>query len=112
MVQNPSIKYQLPSEPNLYVDLVDDEDAQLMFDEWMEYTGSASAASKSGSAKLHLFVDWHRGQMNSGASLSKQPAPQQLDGSGESLEIVAPSTSLEQASSAGGAPFLPVPLVQ
>lgn len=27
------LKYQLPSEPHMYVDLVDDEDVQLMFDE-------------------------------------------------------------------------------
>lgn len=27
------LKYQLPSEPRMYVDLVDDEDVQLMFDE-------------------------------------------------------------------------------
>ena len=29
----PHLKYQLPSEPHMYVDLVDDEDVQLMFDE-------------------------------------------------------------------------------
>ena len=27
------LKYQLPSEPNVYVDLLDDEDVSLMFDE-------------------------------------------------------------------------------
>jgi len=29
----PHLKYQLPSEPHMYVDLVDDEDVVLMFDE-------------------------------------------------------------------------------
>ena len=27
------LKYQLPSEPSVYVDLLDDEDVSLMFDE-------------------------------------------------------------------------------
>lgn len=27
------LKYQLPSDPTVYVDLLDDEDVQLMFDE-------------------------------------------------------------------------------
>jgi hypothetical protein len=27
------LKYQLPSDPSVYVDLLDDEDVQLMFDE-------------------------------------------------------------------------------
>lgn len=32
-VQSMFLKYQLPSDPNVYVDLLDDEDVQLMFDE-------------------------------------------------------------------------------
>ena len=32
-VQMMFLKYQLPSEPNVYVDLLDDEDVSLMFDE-------------------------------------------------------------------------------
>ena len=54
-MQNPSLKYQLPSEPNVYVDLVDDEDTQLMFDDWHDYSSSTKGASK-----LHLFIDWRR----------------------------------------------------
>jgi hypothetical protein len=27
------LKYQLPSDPSVYVDLLDDEDVRLMFDE-------------------------------------------------------------------------------
>lgn len=51
------MKYQLPAEQNVYVDLVDDEDTQLMFDEWHDW---AISQNKSASAKLHLFVDWLR----------------------------------------------------
>lgn len=29
-----ALKYQLPSNPNVYVDVVDDEDVSLMLDEW------------------------------------------------------------------------------
>lgn len=39
----------------MYVDLVDDEDTQLMFDDWHDY----SSANKNAS-KLHFFVDWRR----------------------------------------------------
>ena len=57
VLQAPALKYQLPTEPNVYVDLVDDEDTQLMFDEWHDFS---TAQNKSASAKLHLFVDWLR----------------------------------------------------
>ena len=101
-MQSPSIKYQLPSEPNVYVDLLDDEDAQLMFDEWHEYTQSAL---KAANAKLHLFVDWHRRQPLSETSLRKD----RLGGlaSGESLDTVPASNSAGQAHSASaGEPLL------
>ena len=55
-VQAPSLKYQLPTEPNVYVDLVDDTDTELMFDEWNDFTSK----NRTSSAKLHLFVDWLR----------------------------------------------------
>lgn len=32
-MQAMNLKYQLPSDPTVYVDLLDDEDVQLMFDE-------------------------------------------------------------------------------
>ncbi len=32
-MQAMDLKYQLPSDPTVYVDLLDDEDVQLMFDE-------------------------------------------------------------------------------
>ena len=53
LLQGPSLRFQLPSEPNTYVDLVDDEDVTLMFDEWADYV----SGGRHSSAKLHIFVD-------------------------------------------------------
>ena len=100
-MQSPSIKYQLPSEPNVYVDLLDDEDAQLMFDEWHEYTQSAL---KAANAKLHLFVDWHRRQPLSETSLRKD----RLGGlaSGETLDTPASNSQGHAHSASAGEPLL------
>lgn len=67
-------KYRLPSDPTVWVDLVDDDDVSLMFDEWEEASndllarrsGGSSAVATSGGvnlpvrsqAKLHIFVQW------------------------------------------------------
>ena len=48
-LQELSLRFQLPQERSTYVDLVDDEDVQLMFDEWQEYASQPTAAV---SAKL------------------------------------------------------------
>jgi hypothetical protein len=53
-VQLPVVKYQLPSEANMYVDLRDDEDVNMMFDEWSEFT----AANPGTSAKLYIYIEW------------------------------------------------------
>ena len=45
------MRFQLPQERGTYVDLVDDEDVQLMFDEWQEY---ASQPTTAASAKLQV----------------------------------------------------------
>lgn len=58
----PSLRFQLPSEPNTYVDLVDDEDVQLMFDEWADYTSNG----RHSTAKLHIFVDWQHKDARAG----------------------------------------------
>ena len=47
----PSLKYQLPSSPEVYVDVMDDEDVQLMLEEWRE----AVAVGAPG-LRLHIFV--------------------------------------------------------
>ncbi len=47
----PALKYQLPSSPDVYVDLVDDEDVALMIDEWRE-----AVAGGASSLRLHIFV--------------------------------------------------------
>ena len=49
--QGPQLRFQLPNERNMYVDLVDEEDVQLMFDEWADYTASPNYVS---SAKLQV----------------------------------------------------------
>ena len=50
-MQELSLRFQLPQERGTYVDLVDNEDVQLMFDEWQEYADQPSTAS---SAKLQV----------------------------------------------------------
>ena len=50
-VQELSLRFQLPQERGTYVDLVDNEDVQLMFDEWQEYADQPTTAS---SAKLQV----------------------------------------------------------
>ena len=49
-------KYQLPGSNNMYVDLVDDEDVKLMFDEWAEYLEAEGKGARS--AKLHIYIDY------------------------------------------------------
>jgi hypothetical protein len=51
-----AMKYQLPSDPDVYVDVVDDEDVSLMLDEWRE--ASAAAAPGTNPSRLHIFVQW------------------------------------------------------
>ena len=46
-LQGPQLRFQLPNERNTYVDLVDDEDVQLMFDEWADYVASPECVSSS-----------------------------------------------------------------
>lgn len=55
------LKYQLPSDPTVYVDLLDDEDVQLMFDEVshsclnvvLHYRTSFAAVLFRSSASMH-----------------------------------------------------------
>jgi hypothetical protein len=50
------MKYQLPSNPSVYVDVVDDEDVSLMLEEWRE--ASATAPAGTNPSRLHIFVQW------------------------------------------------------
>jgi len=63
-----ALKYQLPSDPSLYVDVVDDEDVAMMLDEWREAMAHVPAGTSTG--RLHIFVQWRDAQMPSG-----QPRP-------------------------------------
>ena len=51
VLQNPTLKYRLPSDPSVWVDLVDDDDVEMMFDEWQEISMATAAAS--GRRKAH-----------------------------------------------------------
>lgn len=50
------MKYQLPGSRCTYIDLVDDEDVKLMFDEWAAWLQEEGKATRT--AKLHVFIDW------------------------------------------------------
>ncbi|KAK9820412.1 hypothetical protein WJX72_010037 [[Myrmecia] bisecta] len=63
--QSLPIKYQLPSNPSVYVDLVDDVDVTLMFDEWQEYM---STQKGNASAKLHIYIASSRNSMSGQSS--------------------------------------------
>lgn len=54
LAQVPRIKYQLPDQEQTLVDLCDDEDVHLMFDEWTDFQQGQGRTS----AKLHIYVDW------------------------------------------------------
>lgn len=47
----PALKYQLPLSPEVYVDVLDDEDVQLMLEEWRE-----AASEGAPGLRLHIFV--------------------------------------------------------
>lgn len=55
-LQMSNTKYQLPGSTNMYVDLVDDEDVKLMFDEWADYL--EAEGKKARTAKLHIYIDY------------------------------------------------------
>ena len=74
------------------MDLVDDEDTQLMFDDWHEY----SQTKRNGACKLHLFIDWRK--QPSQTSSDKQAALGTI-ASIDSIEGGHPSA--EQIDSAG-----------
>ena len=55
-MQMSNTKFQLPGSTNMYVDLVDDEDVKLMFDEWADYLAAEGKGARS--AKLHIYIDY------------------------------------------------------
>lgn len=48
------IRYELPSDPSVLVDVVDDEDTKLMFEEYAELKQRMGPTAP----KLHMFVEW------------------------------------------------------
>ena len=77
------------------MDLVDDEDTQLMFDDWNDYTQS----KREGTSKLHLFVDWRKESSQSSGE-AKQPDLGTI-GSVESMDASTQRSSAERMDSAG-----------
>eukprot|EP00887_Chlorella_sp_A99_P008292 scaffold12.g8292.t1 len=49
------LRYRLPSEPSVLVDVVDSEDVRLMFEEWTEWRLAEGGTTPR---KLHLYVQW------------------------------------------------------
>lgn len=49
------LRYHLPSDPSVFVDVVDDDDVRLMFEEYAEYRAIAGPMAR----KLKLCVEWN-----------------------------------------------------
>ncbi|DBA77349.1 TPA: hypothetical protein ACH3X2_000866 [Trebouxia sp. C0005] len=121
-------KYQLPGSSNLYVDLIDDEDVKLMFDEWADYLAEEGKASRN--AKLHIYMDWQsknraEAGMQSGGHhaaagldaisdtasadtpVARAPPPPSLENRGSHEPSSAGESPLGQSGSAGSAPNEP-----
>lgn len=93
----PLLKYRLPSDPSVWVDLIDDEDVALMFDEWAEACLENSGLQNSNSSslgsrylsrsqtKLHIFVQW-RPTTSAGDERSNDSLGPDLGGGGGSKE--------------------------
>ncbi|PSC74633.1 serine threonine-kinase [Micractinium conductrix] len=54
------VRYRLPSEPDMFVDIVDEEDVRLMFEEYHDWVeeGLPGSGGNTGGRKLHIFVEW------------------------------------------------------
>lgn len=87
--QGPTLRFQLPNERNMYVDLLDDEDVQLMFDEWSDYAASPECVSNAklqvrscGSSQADSVARQHPvsiSQPASGAAARLSNAPPRLE---------------------------------
>ncbi|KAL0025127.1 hypothetical protein WJX77_001678 [Trebouxia sp. C0004] len=119
-------KYQLPGSSNLYVDLIDDEDVKLMFDEWADYITEEGRASRN--AKLHIYMDWqaknhaeagmpsgghHAGldtisdTASADTPVARAPPPPSMEMRGSIEPSLAEESPLGQSGSAGSAPNEP-----
>ena len=107
-VQAPSLRYQLPSDPNVYVDLVDTEDVKMMFDEWQEWLAEEKRPSSS---KLHIYIQNVGTKVPSDApatpNASQPPPAFSKATSGKGSDTVAPNRT--SANSSAGVPFPSAP---
>ena len=85
LLQIANTKYQLPGSNNTYVDLVDDEDVKLMFDEWADWLQDEGKGSRN--AKLHVYIDW---QSSSSAKRSSGGG-----GAAAGLDIISETASAD-----------------
>jgi hypothetical protein len=59
-MQAMDLKYQLPSDPTVYVDLLDDEDVQLMFDE-VGLKGRRNTLNSESQGAVGFALNWWKG---------------------------------------------------
>ncbi|KAK9861158.1 hypothetical protein WJX84_004717 [Apatococcus fuscideae] len=95
----PSLRYQLPSDPNVYVDLVDTEDVKMMFDEWQEWLAEEKRPSSS---KLHIYIQNVGTKVPSDApatpNASQPPPAFSKATSGKGSDTVAPNRTSANSS--------------
>jgi hypothetical protein len=96
------LRYHLPSDPSVFVDVVDDDDVRLMFEEYSEYRSMAGPMAP----KLKLFVQWNPpggiGALTRSLDASAEflrPAYSGLLGSASSLEDTSGPVSIDPAGS-------------
>ena len=96
------LRYHLPSDPSVFVDVVDDDDVRLMFEEYSEYRSMAGPMAR----KLKLFVQWNPpggiGALTRSLDTSAEflrPAYSGLLGSASSLEDTSGPVSIDPAGS-------------
>lgn len=84
-LQEPYLKYRLPGDPDVTVDLIDDEDVKLMFDEWADFQADPSSPK---TAKLHIYVQWRTGRRISSRAEHVDPNRKESDQMNQSSESI------------------------
>lgn len=108
-MQISNTKYQLPGSNCTYVDLVDDEDVKLMFDEWADWLREEGKASRN--AKLHVFIDWQSSTNSHRVGVGSGQAGAGLDTISEGTSAdtpvarAPPPPNADEPTSAGESPM-------
>ena len=98
-MQIANTKYQLPGSNCTYVDLVDDEDVKLMFDEWADWLQEEGKASRN--AKLHVYIDWQSSTNNKRSGGGSLHAAVGLDTISEATSADTPVTRAQPPPTGG-----------